>query len=450
MGAKVESGRRPVRLSGSPVLGHLADFRQRPLELLDRCAEVPGPVVELRVRTRTYVLKGADDIRHVLVSSPAAYEKSTRLVGARARRVGGQGVFFRPAGGEHRRGRAVLRPSFGRGAVARRGEEIVAHVGRTVDRWDHGGRIDLGREANALAFRSMLASVFGTSPEERPELAQGILVRRRYLERSVRTLLPRPRFVPVAVSPASRRKLARLDRTLYAMLADERSSGAEPSNLLSGIARAGEDGNGRVEDNGLRDQLLTIGITGFVSVGSGLTWALYELARHPALAARVEAEVDAVLDGRPPSPEDLDRLPYCDAVVSEALRLYPPSWLFMRITRADDELPSGVTLRSGAKVLLSPYLVQRSPAYYEDPERFDPDRFAPAGAAERPRFAYFPFGGGQRVCVGREFALLELRLMLASLAQRVRLNLLSGEAELYPHLTLRPRRPILMRVRRRR
>jgi cytochrome P450 len=136
-------------------------------------------------------------------------------------------------------------------------------------------------------------------------------------------------------------------------------------------------------------------------------------------------------------------------VIAEALRMYPPTWAFWRMVRADDELPSGTRLRAGAKVMLSPYLVQRSPAYYEQPERFDPDRMAPAKVAERPRFAYFPFGGGRRVCVGRDFALLELTLMLARLAQRVRFELLSGQAALYPYLNLRPRQPIEMRVTRR-
>jgi cytochrome P450 len=240
--------------------------------------------------------------------------------------------------------------------------------------------------------------------------------------------------------------LAQLDRELYAILGSERSRRIAADSLVAGIARSHAGGNGREWEKEIRDQLLTIGITGFVTVGAGLTWALYELACHPPIAARLAAEVDEALGGRAPGAADVDALSHCVAVVSEALRLYPPSWMFLRVTRAEDELPSGVTLRAGAKVVLSPYLVQRSPAYYEEPRRFDPDRFAPAAAAQRPRFAYFPFGGGARVCVGRELALLELTLVIARLAQGVRLELLSGQAALDPHLTLRPRDPILVRV----
>lgn len=424
----------------------LLEFRRRPLDLLERCGRAPDPVVELRIRSPAYVLKTAEDLRHVIVSGAEAYEKSPRVVGERAQRAGGRGVIFRPSGTAHGRARAMLQPSFGRSAVASVADEMVQSVDRALESWPRRTPIDLGAEATNLSFRTMLRGVFGTSPEETPELVEGIRLRRRFVERGVRALFPRPRFVPVTVKPSARRQLGRLDAALDDLVRRERSRDAPPSSLLAElVADAPPDGQ---DDAELRNQLVTIGMTGYLTVAMALTWALYELARNGDLAARLEAEVDA-LRGQRPTAEALETLPFTGMVVSESLRLYPPSWLFMRTVRIEDELPSGAVLRSGAKVLISPYLVQRSAAYYDEPRRFDPDRFASDAVAGRPRFAYLPFGGGRRVCIGREFALVQLNLALARLTQSASFDLVSGEAGLDPHIVLRPRDPIRVQVTRR-
>jgi cytochrome P450 len=437
---------RPSRLSGPPLVGQLGEFRRRPLELLDRCGRTPGPVVELRIRTRAYVLKTAEDLRHVIVSGGDAYEKSARVVGGRAQRAGGRGVIFRPSGAAHGRAREVLRPSFGRRAVISVADEMVRSVDRALESWSQKTSIDLGGEATRLSFRTMLGGVFGTSPEEARELVEGIALRRRFGERSVRALLPRPSFAPVTLKPSDRRKLARLDAFLDGLIRRHRSLDAPSASLLAELAAVESGGAAEPDDAELRSQLLTIGMTGYLTVAMALTWAVYELARNPDLAARVEAEVADALGGEPPTADALDALPYTAMVVSESLRLYPPSWLFMRTVRTDDELPSGATLPAGAKVLISPYLVHRDPSYYEHPLRFNPDRVTSDAVAGRPRFAYLPFGGGRRVCIGREFALVQLNLALARLLQRVCFELVSDAAELDPHIVLRPRYPIRVRV----
>jgi cytochrome P450 len=426
----------------------LLEFRRRPLELLDRCGRAPDPVVELRIRSRAYVLKTAEDLRHVIVSGADAYEKSPRVVGERAQRAGGRGVIFRPSGQEHGRARAILQPSFGRNAVASVADEMVRSVERALESWAEDAPVDLAAEATNLSFRTMLRGVFGTSPEEAPELVEGIRLRRRFVERGVRALFSRPRFVPVTVKPSARRQLARLDAALDELVRRERSRDARPSSLLGELVGERNVPTDAQDDAELRNQLVTIGMTGYLTVAMALTWALYELSRDRDLATRLEAEVDS-LDGGRLSAEALDSLPFTGTVVSESLRLYPPSWLFMRTVRVDDELPSGAILRSGGKVLISPYLVHRSAAYYDEPQLFDPDRFAPGAVAGRPRFAYLPFGGGRRVCIGREFALVQLNLALARLVRSARFDLVSGQAELDPHIVLRPRDPITVQVTRR-
>jgi cytochrome P450 len=436
---------RLTRLSGAPLVGHLHDFRSRPLDLLDRCERAPGSVVELRIRTRAYALKAAEDLRHVLVSGAEAYEKTTRVVGERAQRAGGRGVIFRPSGPAHGRARAILQPFFGRRAVASVADEIVRSVDRALESWPRDAPIDLGAESTGLAFRTMLRGVFGTSPEESPELVEGIRLRRRFGERSVRALLPRPGFVPVTVKPSLRGQLRRADRALDNLLRRERSRDGAGSSLLAELIASEPESDGARDDAELRNQLLTIGMTGYLTVAMALTWVLYELARNPDLAARLEAEVSG-LGEEAPSANALEALPYTEVMISESLRLYPPSWLFMRTVRTEDELPSGAILPAGAKLLISPYLVHRRPTYYSKPHRFDLEHFSSGAVADRPRFAYLPFGGGPRVCIGREFALVQLNLDLARLVQRARFELVSGEAEPDPHIVLRPRGPIRVQV----
>jgi cytochrome P450 len=178
-----------------------------------------------------------------------------------------------------------------------------------------------------------------------------------------------------------------------------------------------------------------------------LAWCWSLLSRHPEVAARLNAELDTVLEGRTPTVEDLPKLAYVRRVIEETLRLYPPAWVIPRQSHGPDEI-GGFAIAGRAAIFISPYVTHRHPEFWENPEGFDPDRFLPERSAGRPRYAYFPFGGGMRMCIGREFALVEAQLVLATLARRFRPELVPGHLPVPdPILTLRPKGPVPMTLR---
>jgi len=249
-------------------------------------------------------------------------------------------------------------------------------------------------------------------------------------------------------TPRNRRFLVarrKLDEAVYRLIAGRRRSGEDTGDLLSMLlaARDEETGEG-MSDRQLRDEVVTILIAGYETTADALAWTWYLLGTHPEAGARLHAELAAVLAGRVPAVEDLPQLPYTRMVLQEAMRLYPPAWGLLRQAREDDEI-RGYRIPARARIVISQYVVHRHPGFWEEPEQFDPERFAPGRAASRPPFAYFPFGGGQRMCIGNNFAMMEAQLILATVAQRYRLDLVPGHpVEPEPLITLRPRHGVLV------
>jgi cytochrome P450 len=201
-----------------------------------------------------------------------------------------------------------------------------------------------------------------------------------------------------------------------------------------------------MSDQQLRDEVLTLLLAGHETTAAALTWTWYLLSQHPEVERRLHAELDTVLGGRLPTVEHLDALPYTRMVIQEALRLYPPAFGFMRFAVASDEI-GGYAIPANSLIFLSAYCTHRHPAFWEEPEVFDPERFTPERSADRPRFAYFPFGGGPRQCIGNAFAMMEAQPVLATVGQRFSLRLVPGHlVEPQVLLTMRPRYGLPMMV----
>jgi cytochrome P450 len=249
-------------------------------------------------------------------------------------------------------------------------------------------------------LRNAIATLFGVEAGNDFEaLARGIEIRRRTMTRALHFTLPVPGSLPLALDPRRRRALRRLDLVLEKLVRERARAEAAGEDLLSWLAQTHA---GSVDE--LRGEMLTLAVNGYETVASTMAWAWRELADHPGVAARLRS------DG--PS--------YAWAVVEETLRLHPPTPVIVRVARRDDELPTGSRVRAGAKLLLSPYLLQRDPELHDRPERFEPDRFLGA-RRPRPRYAYFPFGGGPRTCVGRTFALTQVAIVIRRTAERFEL-----------------------------
>jgi cytochrome P450 len=236
------------------------------------------------------------------------------------------------------------------------------------------------------------------------------------------------------------------------MIAERRAGAERRRDLLSLLllAQDEEGDGGRMTDQQLRDEALTIFLAGYGTTASALTWTLYLLSQHTDVEARLHEEIDRELGDRPAEIADLARLSYSEMVFSEAMRLYPPAWIIGR-QAFNDYAIGDYRIPAGSDVLLSPWVTHHDARYYPDPFRFDPLRWTPEARESRPKFSYFPFGGGSRICIGEGFARMEGTLILATLAQRWRLRLVPGQRiEPATLIALRPRHGLLMKLERRR
>jgi cytochrome P450 len=259
-----------------------------------------------------------------------------------------------------------------------------------------------------------------------------------------------PQWVITPERVAFRKAVGELDRIVYRMIERCRSGDAHADHLLARLAQARDDNGEAMSDAQLRDEAVTMLLAGHETTAIALSFAVYALSEHPESAARLRAELDDQLGGRPAVMADLPRLKYLDAVMRETLRLYPPAWLIGRELVQDLEI-GGYTLRRGEQLMMSPYTVQRDARLFPDPERFLPERWLEPPATPLPKFAYFPFGGGPRICIGNHFAMMEIALVLATLMQQVELTVVPGfELKFSPVVTLRPAKGVPVLVRRRR
>jgi cytochrome P450 len=319
---------------------------------------------------------------------------------------------------------------------------------RTRDRWRAGESIDVASEMMRLTLAVVGKTLFSADVEnEAGEIGEALTT---VLHMFNLLMMPFSEYLEKLPLPSIRRfekARARLDRTIYGLIAERRESGEDKGDLLSMMLLArDEDGSGGMSDQQVRDEALTLFLAGHETTAQALTWTSYLLSQNPECERRLHQEVDQVLLGRPPAFDDLPRLQYTEMVLAESMRLYPPAWAIGRKAIAEFEL-GGFTIPRGAILILAPYVTHRDPRFFPEPERFDPERWRPEARDARPKFSYFPFGGGARLCIGERFAWMEGTLVLAAIAQQWRLRLLPGHrVEPQPLITLRTKYGMKMQV----
>jgi cytochrome P450 len=425
--------------AGLPVLGHSVAFLRDKLGFLTHCARTYGDVVELRLGGVTALLAHPNDIRHVLVGNPANYVKSTRLTGPWGHKRIGRNVLT-SEGAEHQRLRRALQPAFRRNVIERIASAVVPRLAEgAAARWLAAGTIDAGAEMRRLALSCTVSMLLGEQVSRRfPDVAEAIDLRRRYVDSLLSSPWPWAHVLPTRLNRAHRKAHGGLLRALEAAI-DSASTGEEPT--VAAVLASNSGGLARAE---LREQLLALVVAGYETVAELLTWTVFVLAGKPEEQEKLGSEFADVLGGRHPTAEDLPRLPYTEMVLSEVLRLYPPTWLFVRMARAQDELPSGAVIPAGTKVYLSQYVTQRDARFFADPDRFDATRFSEAALGTRPAFSYFPFGGGPRLCLGETLDRTEATLILASIVPRLRFEPLAPPRAIRARagVTLEPSSPV--------
>ena len=428
-----------------------AAFRADPIDYLLASFRTFGDVVCIRaVPFRSLFLAHPEHIKHVLQDNARNYVKG--IVIAKMKVVIGEGLFT-SEGDFWRRQRRLSQPAFHRDRLAGFATAMTETTAAMLDRWASrarsGAPFDVAADMSALTLgivgRALFSRVLDTEADEVGAAQTEALA--IVNERAIR-FLPPPTWWPSRTNRRLRRAIAVLDRVVYDIIEARRRTGEQPGDLLAMLllARDEETGAG-MTDRQLRDEVMTFLLAGHETTAVALTWTWYLLDRNPDVAERLRGEVGAAIGTRTPTLEDLPRLRYVRMVVEEAMRLYPPVWGFMRQALGEDRV-GGYRIPKHSVVTISPYVTHRHPAFWDDPERFDPERFRPERSNGRPRFAYLPFSGGPRLCIGNEFALMEAQLVVAMTVQRYRLHLVPGtRVEPESRLTLRPRGGLPMAVR---
>jgi cytochrome P450 len=427
------------------------EARRDPLAMLSGAAREFGDLVRFDTwpRLTVHLLYHPDAIKHVLQDNNRNYWKGG-LIG-RVKPLIGEGLFT-SEGDFWRRQRRLAQPAFHRHRVegfatimSEAGRRMVedlepaAATGAPVDFMEHMSRVTLRIVGQALFGIDLIG--------EAASVGRNMLAALQFVSEEVFYLLPSALFVPTPRNLRFRRARAELDRVVLGIIEQRRRAGGG-DDLLAMLmeARDADTGEG-MSDRQLRDEVMTFVLAGHETTAVTLAWACLLLAQHPAVADAVRHEVSAALGKRAPALSDLARLPLTRRVIDETLRLYPPVAAISRETYAPDEI-DGYAIPARSGVMMSAYVTHRHPAFWRDPERFDPDRFLPENSANRPRFAYFPFGGGPRLCIGNEFALMEAQILLAMIMQRYRVDVAPGHTvEHEIRVTLRPKQPMRMVVR---
>jgi cytochrome P450 len=452
--ARPEERRLAPEPPGSFLLGHLRLMRNSPLPSLTRFAREYGDFVRLRFPggKMGHLVSSPEWVKYVLAENQKNYDKETHGF-SKLRSLLGRGLVT-SEGDFWLRQRRLIQPAFHRQRLASFAQLMARDAAELADEWErHAGThrpIDLARDMMRLTLRIVSETLLSRNLSGEADLVGNALTFAiHHVNSRITKLFDPPELVP---TPDNLRYLgarAELDRVVMGVIEDRRRSGKDAGDLLSMLLAARDEETGEaMNDRQLRDEVMTLFLAGHETTANALTWTFYLLSSHPEISERLTREVHQVIGDRIPALEDLPRLDYVRMVVDEAMRLYPPVWMIVRRALQDDEI-GGYHIPALSYVFVSPWIVQRSPQVWNDPERFDPERFHRDRLSAIPRYAHFPFGGGPRLCIGNNFALMEAQLILATLAGRFRPRLVPGTVvELDPQITLRPKNGLPMVVER--
>ncbi|HEX4348604.1 MAG TPA: cytochrome P450, partial [Vicinamibacterales bacterium] len=409
-----------------------------PLGFFTKLAAQYGDVVQLRMGPeRAFLIGDPGLIRDILVTNQRHYKKGRAL--ERSKPLLGEGLLT-SEDPTHLRQRRLIQPKCHRDAIESYANAMSEYAVRTRDRWEDGATLDISQEMMRLTLGIVGKTLFDADVESQAKEVGAALT--DVLESFWTMMLPFADLLErLPVPPLQRAKRARkrLDAMIFGMIRERRTSTLDRGDMLSMLlfAQDEEDGGRRLTDQQVRDEALTLFLAGHETTANALAWTWYLLSGAPDVEQRLHAEIDRVIGSRTPQMSDIPQLPYLEQIISESMRLYPPAWMIGRRALGDQPLGDYV-LPDRALVLMSPYVVQRDARWFDDPDCFRPERWTPALKAALPPFAYFPFGGGARRCIGESFAWMELVLVAATLAQRWRIRAVSTQPPVpQPVMTLR-------------
>ncbi|MEU9123777.1 cytochrome P450 [Streptomyces sp. NPDC048506] len=450
--------------TGLPLLGSMLDLRHDSLATFLRAQRAHGDVIRLQagppgLRSVFHAVFSPEGVQQILASQAANFRKDHPLY-EEVRQSFGNGLLT-SQDDDYLRQRRLVQPLFTKRRVDGYASAVTTEAATLAERWRtaRDGTVDLVPEMNRLALRTVARILFGLDAEEAVDaihrcapVINAYVVQRGYVPVKL------PRHWPTPGNLRARAATDELNALCDRIIADRRAASrpaddpvgdpADPhgDDLLSLLSAAGNDEDGTLDATELREQVLIFLLAGHETTATSLAFTLHLLARHPDEQATVRAEIDRVLADRTPTAADLDRLPYLTQALKESMRLYPAAPVVSRRAVAATEI-GGYHIPAGADVVVASWVTHRNPALWEDPERFDPRRFAPEREAERHRYAWFPFGGGPRACIGQHFSMLESVLALATLLRAYELEAVDQEVSVAAGITLQATGPARVRLR---
>ena len=432
---KFPPGPSPASRSGS-----FKNYSRDPLGFLPTLAREYGDIVTMRFyKFRVYYVNHPDYIEEVLVNQARKFIKGRILRANKG--LFGNGLLT-SEGDFWLRQRRLAQPAFHRARIAAYAETMVRFTERMQEGWRDGQTLDVHAEMTRLTLQIVAKTLFDADVDADAQEVGRALEAIMEHNSDFRRLILTPSWLPTLRNIRAALATRRLNKIIYRIISQRRTAGRDAGDLLSMLLHAQDEDGSRMTDRQLRDEVITLFLAGHETTALTLSWTWWLLAQHPQAEAKLRAELDAVLGGRTPTLENLPKLRYLDHVITESMRLYPPAWGMARLTIEDAEI-GGYKIRKGCGVSLSQWVVHRDSRWYESPEEFRPERWEGDLLKRLPRFAYFPFGGGPRQCIGNSFALMEAALILATIAQNFRLRLVPGQVVApLASITLRPRNGI--------
>jgi len=427
----------PPGPKGTLIGGNIRQFRDRLLDFLLQVARDYGPLTSFRVGPRRIFLASASDlIEQVLITDARHY---TKHFGARAfKPVLGNGLVTSEGEFWHRQ-RKLIQPVFLKTRVQSYAPIMGDLTERMLDSWIPGKTIRINDEFGTLTSRIALKTLFDLDDEgDRERFNDTLRLSFDLMSARLRRIYKLPLWVPTPEALCLKRSISELERKVEGFIASARARQEMGDDLLSRLMLAQDEDGTRMSNRQLRDEVMTLYLAGHETTALTLTWTWYLLAQHPRVEDKLVSEWLRVLAGRSPTADQLQQLPYTAAVIAEAMRLFPPVYVIGREATRDLEL-GGYRVKRGYTVLMSQWVNHRDPQYFLEPEEFHPERWENGLAKRIPKFAYYPFGGGQRMCIGSSFASLEAPIILATVGQRYRFTIDPGAViSLKPQITLEP------------
>jgi cytochrome P450 len=436
-------------ISGLALFRLMPEFKRNTLQTFLDLWRSHGDLVCFRGLWTSFMLTSAEHIEYVLQTNSRNYRKGRNYKEVKA--ATGNGLFV-SEGDVWLRQRRLAQPVFHHQRIASFAQIMTDSCEAMLKCWqplaERNETIEVGSEMLRLTLGIVGKALFSRDlSAEADTVSQSFEVVRKHTTNRIMSVVKFPANFPTPQNRRFRQAIINSERIVYDLIKERRRGQGNPNDLLSLLmaARDEETGEG-LSDQELRDQALTIIGAGYETTTQALTWTWYLLAKHPDIENKLRAEISNVLDRRTATFEDLPRMKYTLMVFQEAMRLYPPAWAISRAAIETDEI-GGYRVPANSEILLLPYITHRHPKYWERAEEFYPEHFLPEKIAARPRFAYFPFGGGSRQCIGNNFALMEAQIIIATIAQKYRLQLTDERTiETETSVTLRPRGGVRMKL----